>query len=482
MLPVTGTPAAPRLGDAAQASRPAGAAADAIDWVVHMRRFADGALLAERAARGQLQATEIDALAREIAAFQAGAAVAAPASGYGEPAELARLAQDNFAPIGAVLGGGELAATLQRLQRRTQAESARLAPHMAARRAAGRVREGHGDLHLGNLLWLDGRARLFDAIEFDPRLRWIDTVCDLAFVFMDLHAHGLAPLAWRLLNAWLAHSGDFDALPRLAFDAVYRALVRAKVAALRCGQGAGGAGPAQGMGDAHAEGDAPAAGAAGDAQAAARADVARYVRLAARLAAPRAPWLALTMGVSGSGKSSQTQALIEQRGLVRLRADVERKRLFGLAPDASSAGVPGGIYGEDVSERLFERLRAQAQAALAAGYPVLVDATFIRQARRAPFIALAEALGVPWRLLAFDAPPAVLRERVRQRQAAGGDASEADLAVLQSQLAQREPLAPDEARHALCIDTTLPVDWARWAAELPPELPPDPSPPQLSKT
>ena len=430
VLPVTGTPAAPRLG---------GAAAEAIDWVVHMRRFPDGALLAERAARGKLRAAHIDALAGEIAAFQAQAAVAPAGSEYGRPAELAQLAQDNFTPIHAVLASSELAATLRDLQHWTQAESARLAPCMAARRAQGRVREGHGDLHLGNLLWLDGRARLFDAIEFNPRLRWIDVACDIAFLFMDLHAHEQPALAWRFLNAWLERTGDFGALPRLAFDAVYRALVRAKVAALRLAQG----------------------------DAAARAEVERYVRLAARLAAPRTPWLALTMGVSGSGKSSQTQSLIEQRGLIRLRADVERKRLFGLAPEAASAGVPGGIYGEEVSDRVFERLRALAQATLAAGYPVLVDATFIRQARRAPFIALAEAHGWPWRILTFDAPAAVLRERVRRRHAAGGDASEADVAVLDRQLAQREPLTPQETAQALRIDTTAPVDWAHWQDALP---------------
>ncbi|GAB1382005.1 hypothetical protein MASR1M50_03240 [Burkholderiales bacterium] len=370
--------------------------------------------------------------------------MAAPDSPWGHAADLARLARDNFTPLVPLLAGSDLADPLRQLAQWTDAEGARLAPLMAARRAAGRVREGHGDLHLGNLLWLDGRARLFDAIEFNPALRWIDTACDLAFLFMDLHAHGLAPLAWRLLNGWLERSGDFGAVARLPYDAVYRALVRAKVAALRAGQ------------DPHQP-----------ARAAALADVRRYVRLAARLAAPRRPWLALTMGVSGSGKSSQSQALIERRGLVRLRADVERKRLFGLAPEAASSGVPGGIYDEATSERVFAHLLDEARALLQAGQPVLVDATFIRRARRAPFIALAGQLGLPWRLLAFDAPEAVLRERVRRRAAQGGDASEADEAVLHSQLAHREPLTPDEAAHALAIDTRQPVDWSAWDSALP---------------
>jgi predicted kinase len=152
---------------------------------------------------------------------------------------------------------------------------------------------------------------------------------------------------------------------------------------------------------------------------------------------------------------------------VRLRADVERKRLFGLAPEAASSGVPGGIYDEATSERVFAHLLDEARALLQAGQPVLVDATFIRRARRAPFIALAGQLGLPWRLLAFDAPEAVLRERVRRRAAQGGDASEADEAVLHSQLAHREPLTPDEAEHALAIDTRQPVDWSAWDSALP---------------
>ena len=435
VLPITGTPAAPRLG---------GDAAQAIDWAVHMRRFPADALLADRAARGELQPAHIDALAREIAGFQAQAAVAPADSPYGDAGDLARLAQDNFKPLFDLEPPPVKRQQLEQLQQWMQAESAHLAPLMATRRAEGRVREGHGDLHLGNLLWLEGRARLFDAIEFNPRLRWIDVACDIAFLFMDLHAHGQPALAWRFLNAWLERTGDYGALPRLPYDAVYRALVRAKVAALRAGQ---------------CDDDTQ--------RQPARQEADRYVQLAAQLAAPRQPWLALTMGVSGSGKSSQTQPLIEQRGLVRVRADVERKRLFGLAPEASSAHVPGGIYSEATSDRVFARLLQVTRDALQAGQPVLVDATFIRRERRAPFIALAESLGVPWRILAFDAPEAVLRERVRQRHAAGTDASEADVAVLQGQLAHRDALTDEEASHALRIDTRAPVDWAAWSSALP---------------
>ncbi|MDO5288897.1 MAG: AAA family ATPase [Pseudomonadota bacterium] len=432
VLPITGSPQAPRIGPSSTPGGPV------LDWVVHMRRFPEQALMAGMAARGELSGAHIDALAAHIAAFQAQAAIAPAHSPWGLPADLAALAQDNIQSLLSHFGrlrASKACEQLQKLEQWTRQQSQHLAPLMAARRAAGCVREGHGDLHLGNLLWLHGAPVLFDAIEFNPALRWIDTACDIAFLCMDLHAHGQSALAWRFLNAWLDHTGEHTALPRLPYDMVYRALVRAKVAALHTRQG-------HGADDDHAH------------------DSTRYVHLAAQLAAPRTPWLALTHGVSGSGKSSQSQGLIEQHGLLRLRADVERKRLFGLPLHASSAHVPGGIYTEAASDQTFAHLLHLARQALQAGQPVLVDATFIRHARRAPFIALAQQLRVPWAILAFHAPENLLRERVRQRQQRGGDASEADEAVLQAQLAHIDPFTPQEQAHTLPLDTTCAVDWA----------------------
>ncbi len=423
VVPITGSVRAPRIGGSGPV----------LEWAVHMRRFPADAELARIAAGGQLRAPHVDALARRVAALHADAARATPAHSYGQPEALARAARDNFPPLAALLAGTPLAGDADALARWSAAEGERLMPLMRARLAAGQVRECHGDLHLGNLLWLRGDAVLFDAIEFDPALRWIDVIADVAFLFMDLHAHGLAPLAWRFVNAWLDLGGDHAGVALLPWCAAYRALVRAKVAALR----------------AAAPDDAPAQ------------EAARYLRLARGFMQPRERVLWLASGVSGSGKSSQGQPLIEQRGLVALHSDVERKRLFGLAPLERSAGVPGGIYTADASARTYAALRERARAVLAAGQPVLVDATFLRRAHRAEFIALARELGLPCRILAFDAPEPVLRERVRRRAAAGGDASEATEQVLERQLAEREPFTHDEQPLVVRVDTTQAVDWAR---------------------
>lgn len=422
VVPITGTPQAPRIGGDGPV----------LEWAVHMRRFPADAELARMASAGQLKAFHIDALARQVAALHAGAQRASPAHSVGQPQALARAAQDNFSALATRLASTPLAAGLAALQHWSDAEGARLLPRMRARLADGWVRECHGDLHLGNLLWLDGDAVLFDALEFDAQLRWIDVQADVAFLFMDLHAHGLAPLAWRFVNAWLDDSGDHAGVALLRWCAAYRALVRAKVAALRM----------VAPGDVHAQ------------------EVVRYVDLARGFMQARERTLWLASGVSGSGKSSQSQPLVERLGLIAVHSDVERKRLFGLAPLAASTGVPGGIYGSDASARTYGQLRERARAVLEAGHPVLVDATFLRRAHRAEFVALADALRVPCRILAFEASQSVLRERVRRRAAAGNDASEATEAVLARQLAEREPFTVDEWPLVTQVDTTQPVDWA----------------------
>ena len=309
---------------------------------------------------------------------------------------------------------------------------------MAQRQACGCVRECHGDLHLNNLVLLDGQPQLFDAIEFSEALRWIDTVADIAFLAMDLQAQGRPDLAWHFLNGWLEQSGDVAGLALLPWYVVYRALVRAMVAGLRLAQASDEATRADSL-----------------------AELQRYLALAQQLRQPRARWLWLAHGVSGSGKSRHSARLAAERGVVRLRADVERKRLFGLAPAAASAGVvPGGIYTPDATQRTYDHLAALAAQVLDAGFPVLVDATFLARAHRAQFVALAAQQQVPCRILSFDAPVAVLRERVERRLRKGGNASEATLAVLEAQLQRREPLDAAEQALALTVDTSQAVDWA----------------------
>ena len=427
--------------------QPAEAAPADAEPAVRMRRFAQEALLSHLLEQQRLLPSHIDALAQQVAQLHASAAVATPQQGWGTAQAAVAPVQDCLAALQPLVAQAvpDMGPALRQLAQWCASQGTALAPVFLQRLQSGRVRECHGDLHLANLVLIDGQPQLFDAIEFNPALRWIDCVADIAFLAMDLEARGRADLAWRFLNAWLEHTGDYAGLQVLQYYRVYRALVRARVAGLRLAQVEGEVG--------------------GDKRAASLREVLRYLALALRFTEPRTVELWLAHGFSGAGKSTQSQALIAERGVVRVRADVERKRLFGLAPQASSAAVPGGIYTAEASQRTHEALAQAARCALDAGFTVLVDATFLNPAMRQRFMALAAQAQVRCRILSFEAPLAVLRERVRSRQLAGGDASEASVQVLESQWAAAQPLSPAEEALTVHVDTTRPVDWS---ALLPP--------------
>ena len=228
VVPVGGTPERPRLG-----------VQPAIEWAVQMRRFDENGRLDRVAARGELQPAHLSRLAGTLCAFQQAAAVAAPGTRFGAPEQVLAAARENFVELRQLLPpSGQ--PQVEQLASWTGAEFARREKDFAARKSGGRVREGHGDLHLGNLVLIDGQVTAFDCIEFNEDFRWNDAASEIAFVWIDLLDHRQPGLAAWLLNAWLEAGGDFQALAVLRFYAVYRAVVRAKIAALRAGQEDGG--------------------------------------------------------------------------------------------------------------------------------------------------------------------------------------------------------------------------------------------------
>jgi aminoglycoside phosphotransferase family enzyme/predicted kinase len=415
-LPIGGEPASPILG---------GHAGAVIEYAVRMRRFPQDALLDRVLAAGRLEPRHLDALARRLAEFHRTVAVADPAAPFGAPERVRQPMLDDFTSTRPLLTDPADLDVMTAVERWTLATSERLWPRLAERKAGGWIREGHGDLHLGNMVLAgDGQVTIFDCIEFNDDLRWIDVINDLAFLIMDLRFRGACDFAQRLLNAWLEYSGDFAGAALLSYYQVYRAMVRAKINAIQASQ------------DGIPETD----------RAAARALCRDYLRLALALTREPAPFLLITHGVSGSGKSRRTGQLLEGfPGAIRIRSDVERKRLFGLGPlDDSGSTLGGGLYTPDASARAYQRLYDLADGLLAAGCPVLVDATFMKRAHRQPFRELADRHGVPFILLDCVADPAMLRERVAARRTRGDDAAEADVAVLERQLRYDEPPAADE--------------------------------------
>jgi aminoglycoside phosphotransferase family enzyme/predicted kinase len=408
---------------------------DALEYAVRMRSFAQEDLLSSMLERGTLAPAHVDELAQIAAAFHAQAPRAPPESPYGTPAHVLADALENFDEMLA-LGGMDAAVAALRAWTRTAFDACE--PAIAQRRREGAVRECHGDLHLGNAALVDGRVTVFDCIEFNADLRWIDVAAEAAFATMDMADRGRDDYAWRFLNAWLEATGDYGSAAVLRFHLVYRAMVRAKVRSLRAAQL-----------------DVP------DGRARVRQEAEGYVALARRLALARRAAIVVTHGVAGSGKTTLAQALLEGLPAIRLRTDVERKRLQGLAPTARSGSpVDAGLYASAITEQTYDRLAAHAGIVATAGYTAVLDGTFLRRAQRELMRTLAASLGVPFVILDVHAPDAVLRRRVEQRARGGADASEATVEVLERQLRDREPLTGDERSVAVTVDATRAPDAA----------------------
>ena len=430
-VPISGAAAQPHVGATDQP----------IEFAVKMRQCPAEARLDRVIARGELTPQHVDRMAVVVSAFHDSAAIAGPDSPFGGEAAYWPVA-DTFEQLLRSASEPELRGRIEALQTWAEAEFAKNRDLCIARKQQGRVREGHGDLHLENMMLLGGQVVPFDCLEFSERLRWIDVMSDLAFAVMDLVHRGRPDFAWRLVDGYLAASGDYSGLAVLPMYLVYRALVRAKVAGIRAGQ------PAvqrDELDRLSAERD-------------------QFLRVAEQFAQREPPLLVITHGLSGSGKSTISQGLVEQLGAVRIRSDVERKRLFAIEPTARPGPEQhADVYSPVATRRTYDRLLALARVILSAGYRVIVDATFLAHAERAAHQQLAAQLRVPFVILDLKATPAALGQRIRQRKAAGGDASDATLSVLEGQLAAREMLTADEQLRTIEIDVAEPPQAAELA-------------------
>lgn len=404
VIPITGSADNPQLGGDGEV----------IEYAIQMRQF-DETLLLGRVA-STLTGAQIDSLAETVGEFHNGIDVALHRDPFGRPEVVRDAAVQNFAAI--TLQMKRESSAIGRLRAWTECQFDQLEEVIEQRRHRGMVRECHGDMHLGNMFLEYGKPVIFDCIEFNDSFRFIDIMNEVAFTVMDLMLHRRSDLAFRFLNGWLEQTGDYAGLRLLPFYFVYRAMVRAKVECIRAHE----AGENSGDADCH------------------RQEFEHLVNLATQFAEPQSPTLIITHGFSGSGKTSGTQRLVEQ-GAVRLRSDVERKRLYGLGPGASSSGR---IYAPSDTTRTYGQLQTLARDILEAGFTAVVDATFLRKAQREQFRQLAFCLGVPFTILDFQVSEDVLRQRVRQRTAQGKGASEADESVLELQFETAEPLEVGE--------------------------------------
>jgi aminoglycoside phosphotransferase family enzyme/predicted kinase len=404
-----------------------GASGEIVDYAVRMRQFDESGLLSRELEAGRFGPAQALELGRWLAALHRGLQPRDPprAGEAGSPESFIAALNQNFEQIRNRLTGEP------RMQRLAETEAWATARYRAVeallrqRAAGGLVRESHGDLHLHNVVRMDGRLLAFDCIEFSEHFRVMDLQAELAMLVMDQERRGCRREASACFNAYLEDAGDYEGVGVSSLFRCYYALVRAKVALL---------GPTPDDADG-------------------------YLELARAYGAPRSPSLWLMHGFSGSGKTTVAQQMLMELEAVRIRSDVERKRLFGFAATSRSGAreVREGIYSDGTTDAVYERLAALASLVLRSGIHCIVDAAFLRAGQRDRFAGLATGLRVPCRIVSCEAVADTLRARVAQRSAQAADASEAGPAVLEDQLSRHDPLRPAEMAGAIVVDTGTPA-------------------------
>jgi uncharacterized protein len=423
VVPITGSFDCPKIGGNGEP----------IEYAVKMVQFPSTETLSQSAENGKLTRADIDQISRIVADFHQSIDKAATDQPYGESRDIKRWFDENFAHIRLLLNDEQAIERLNVIDSWSKAEWVAKSPLMQQRKQSGFIRECHGDLHLGNMTQIDGKIILFDCIEFNPMLRWIDVISEIAFVIMDLMLLGYEDFAYRFLNQYLQQTGDYEGLGLLRYYVVYRALVRAKVALLRKSQNAD------------------------------KSDnenlflqYQSLIVLADKFSKVRPLRLIITHGFSGSGKSTYACQLAEKTGVIQIRSDIERKRLFGYQAQLTTQSATGnGIYTNKASVETYQRLADLAKTTLDAGFSVIIDAAFLNVNQREQFKNLAKECLAVFTIIDCQASSAVLRKRIELRH---DDPSEATLAVLERQLDSVEPLHDDELKVTVKIDTETGID------------------------
>ena len=418
VVPITGQPEQPNMDGADIA----------IEYALKMRQFPSAQTLLDRCNSGQLRVAEIDQISDIIANFHNSIEKAAAHAPYGDAQEIGCCFNDNFKHIQPLLKESAQWLQLAAIQAWGDKEWMNKFALMQQRKAQGYVRECHGDIHLGNMTLINGKVILFDCIEFNPTLRWIDVISEIAFLVMDLLHVGYAPYAYRFHNQYFQHTGDYHGLALLRYYLVYRALVRAKVALLRISQSTD-----------------------TDTCAKAYSDYAAFSHLAEQTTQDKPRVLIITHGFSGSGKSTFAAQLVEKISTIQIRSDIERKRLFGYTPQAKTGNtLNNGIYTVAAGQQTYQHLAELAKAVLEAGFSAIIDAAFLQAEHRELFRQLACQCQVSFFIIDFTASTETLCARIRKRQ---HDASEATLDVLYQQLQSAQPLSVAEKKQLITVDT-----------------------------
>ena len=399
---------------------------EAVEFAVKMLQFDQSQLVNDLLSVNKLTNQHIDDIAKQVADFHQSIEISDSSSNLGTAESVNAPVIQNFDQLEPLITDPQAREQLSRLRDWSTQEFKKIESILESRKASGFIKECHGDMHLGNMALIDNHVTIFDGIEFNDEFRWIDVMSEVAFLVMDLFDRKASAFAYRFLNSYLEHSGDYEGIQVLRFYLVYRAMVRAKIASFTL------------LTPDLSESE----------KIKTMQQFTSYTDLAEEFTQSNDLSLIITHGVSGSGKTTISQKALEKQGLIRIRSDVERKRMYDLkASENSKSAINSGIYSKDASLKTYQKLEKLAKLILKSGYSVIVDATFLNQADRNLFLELSKELSVKFVIIDLVADKAILEKRIIQRSTDQNNASEADLSVLENQLKNMEALSSDEVKH-----------------------------------
>ena len=401
-----------------------------IEYAVKMLQFEPDNTFDKLLAKKLLTGEHLKQTAKIIAAFHSKIAITESDTEFGSADTVMYPVRENFKQI-MQLDGIEKPDSLKHLESWSEQQHTELLSFFTQRKQDGFIRECHGDLHLRNIALIDDAVVPFDGIEFNPSLYWIDVISEIAFLVMDLQNRQRHDLAFQFLNEYLQHSGDYAGLKLLRFYLVYRAIVMAKVSAIRANQ--------------HSSAEKQ------------QLDIARYhgyLQLAQQYTQTPTPLLIIMHGVSGSGKSWLSEKIISRYQAIRIRSDVERKRLHNLSPQqASQSDIDKDLYSQTSTGITYQRLLQLSFETLDSGYNVVVDATFLQQQHRKLFSLQARQQQIPYLIVHTHSDRQTLLQRIKNRTKQHDNVSEADQTILEYQLNQIQPLCDEELQYSVTVNT-----------------------------
>ncbi len=405
---------------------------EVIEYALKMVQFPQKNELDRALDAGSLNQHAMNLIAEKIADFHKNISIANSHQSYGDLTHIHQPVLNCYSEIFKQIDSHEDRHKVKQLQDWSCNEFKRLKTVFISRKKDGFIRECHGDLHLRNIAIVGEDVIAFDCIEFNEELRWNDLMSEIAFLVMDLDNHQQTGLASAFLNRYLEITGDYLGLKVFRYYLVYRAMVRAMVCSIRLSQK-----------DLTDEKRAEEYG-----------EYSKYIALAETYTKPHQAKLFITHGLSGSGKTTLTNVFLQAFPVIRIRSDIERKRLNKIGEtERKKQGIAEGAYNQSSTEKTYQILYQLAEQMLDAEFSVIVDATFLKINQRKKFAKLANLKHLDFTIVHCHASLDVMENRVIQRNKKNLDASDADYTVLQSQISQDEAFVEEEKKYVVSIST-----------------------------